>query len=153
MDFAQKLTAARKAANLSQDKLAAELHITRQAVSKWESGHSTPDLETFAALCQTLNVTPEQLLFDYNRTQTKPQPLAKKENHLTFILSTIFLMLVFVSGMTLFIINLYFGGYYDGGIHRFALRLMYSSVGAYAVLALVRFLIQRHQAKPEKASL
>ena len=153
MDFAKNLTTARKAANLSQDKLAAELHITRQAVSKWESGHSTPDLETFAALCQALNVTPDQLLFDYNRTQTKHQPPAKKENHLTFILSTIFLMLVFVSGITLLIINLYFGGYYDAGVANFALRLMYSSVGAYAILAFVRFLIQRHQAKLEKTVL
>lgn len=153
MDFAQNLTTARKAANLSQDKLATELHITRQAISKWESGLSTPDLETFVALCQALNVTPEQLLVEYNCMETKVRPVVKKQTNLTFILSTIFLMLVFVSGMTLFIINLYFGGYYDGGIHRFALRLMYSSVGAYAILAFVRFLVQRHQAKLEKTAL
>ena len=38
MDFAQNLVSLRKAANLSQDKLAEQLHMTRQAVSKWESG-------------------------------------------------------------------------------------------------------------------
>ena len=40
MDFPKNLQSIRKAANLSQENLAEKLHISRQAVSKWEMGVS-----------------------------------------------------------------------------------------------------------------
>ncbi|WP_020225125.1 helix-turn-helix domain-containing protein [Holdemania massiliensis] len=40
MNFAQKLQKKRKDAGFSQEQLAFELNVSRQAVSKWESGVS-----------------------------------------------------------------------------------------------------------------
>lgn len=40
MEFSEKLTALRKQAGLSQEQLANRLGVTRQSVSKWESGLS-----------------------------------------------------------------------------------------------------------------
>ena len=40
MQFYEKLSKLRKANNLSQEQLAEKLNVTRQAVSKWESGGS-----------------------------------------------------------------------------------------------------------------
>lgn len=42
MSFEKKLQSLRKAAGLNQEELAEELGVSRQAVSKWESGLSFP---------------------------------------------------------------------------------------------------------------
>ena len=45
MFFSDKLRLLRTQANLSQEDLADELHVSRQSVSKWESGISFPEIE------------------------------------------------------------------------------------------------------------
>ena len=45
MNIHLKIQELRKKAGLSQEALASQLGISRQAVSKWESGVSTPDIE------------------------------------------------------------------------------------------------------------
>ena len=44
MSFQENLIRARKARGMTQEELAARLSISRQAVSKWETGESLPDL-------------------------------------------------------------------------------------------------------------
>lgn len=44
----------RKAKALSQEELAAKLHVVRQTVSKWETGLSVPDAELLVALSEAL---------------------------------------------------------------------------------------------------
>ena len=41
-----------QSAGLTQEQLGELLGVTRQAVSKWESGQTTPDAATIAALCE-----------------------------------------------------------------------------------------------------
>lgn len=43
--LAQQIRVLRTANNLSQDELAEKLYISRQAVSKWENGEATPDID------------------------------------------------------------------------------------------------------------
>ena len=45
MEFQHRLYDLRKKAGLSQEELAGLLHVTRQAVQKWEAGTSRPDME------------------------------------------------------------------------------------------------------------
>ena len=45
MEFGNKLRALRKAKGLSQENLAKQLGISRQAISKWESNLSQPDID------------------------------------------------------------------------------------------------------------
>jgi len=57
-----KIASLRKTANLSQDQLAGAMFITRQALSKWETGAAVPPLEMVLSLSRILNVSFEDIL-------------------------------------------------------------------------------------------
>ena len=50
MLLGEKLKKLRKARGLSQEQLADQLNVSRQAISKWELGESTPDTDNLVAL-------------------------------------------------------------------------------------------------------
>ncbi|HJH62164.1 MAG TPA: helix-turn-helix domain-containing protein [Firmicutes bacterium] len=60
--FSENLKALRKAKGLTQEELAARLHIVRQTVSKWEKGLSVPDAELLIRLAEALDTTVSRLL-------------------------------------------------------------------------------------------
>lgn len=62
MGFSEKLQILRKRHGMSQEKLAEKLSISRQAVSKWESGQSTPDLEKLIMLSTIFGVSTDSLI-------------------------------------------------------------------------------------------
>lgn len=64
MTLAEKIYQARRRAGLSQEALADALGVTRQAVSKWETGKSVPDTENIRALAAALAVTADYFLGD-----------------------------------------------------------------------------------------
>lgn len=57
MQFHEILIRERKARGLSQEDLARRIGVTRQAVSKWETGDSAPDLNNLQALADTLELS------------------------------------------------------------------------------------------------
>lgn len=60
--FAENLRALRKAKGLSQEELAARLHVVRQTISKWEQGRSVPDAELLLSLSEALETPVSTLL-------------------------------------------------------------------------------------------
>ena len=60
--FSENLKALRRAKGLTQEELAARLHVVRQTVSKWEKGLSVPDAELLIRLAEVLDTTVGQLL-------------------------------------------------------------------------------------------
>ena len=56
MTLGERLTALRKGAGLSQEQMAAELNVSRQAISKWETNAREPALHVFLTLCQLLDI-------------------------------------------------------------------------------------------------
>ncbi len=60
--FAYNLKKIRKENNLSQEQLADELGVSRQAVSKWESGTAYPEMNKIIALCDKFNLNMDDLL-------------------------------------------------------------------------------------------
>ena len=62
MHFPEKLLTLRKANNLTQEQLAEKLEVSRQSVSKWESGQASPELEKIVTLSAIFNVTTDYLL-------------------------------------------------------------------------------------------
>jgi len=64
MILADKIIALRKKAGWSQEELAHQLQVSRQAVSKWEGGTSVPDLDKVVKLSQLFGVSTDYLLQD-----------------------------------------------------------------------------------------
>ncbi len=56
MNFASNLQKLRKRENMSQEALAEKLDVTRQSVSKWESGASYPEMDKLISICKIFNV-------------------------------------------------------------------------------------------------
>lgn len=73
MKFCDKLTNLRKKNNMSQEQLADKLNVSRQAVSKWESGQSMPDMEKIFQLCKILNCSLDELIDDRATGNSKTQ--------------------------------------------------------------------------------
>ena len=64
MKFQEKLQALRKEKGISQEQLAANLGISRQAVAKWEAGQSLPDLDKLIALSDFFKMSMDRLVKD-----------------------------------------------------------------------------------------
>ncbi len=62
LKIAEKLQAQRKAHGYSQEELADLLNVSRQAVSKWERGETSPDTDNLIALAKIYNITIDQLI-------------------------------------------------------------------------------------------
>ena len=62
MSFSNNLQNLRKRENMSQETLAGLLDVSRQAVSKWESGNSYPETEKIIAICKIFNCSMDQLI-------------------------------------------------------------------------------------------
>lgn len=72
MEFQQRLYELRKQSGLSQEGLASLLGVTRQAVQKWESGSSRPDMDNLAALARYFNVSLDYLVTGEERSAPPP---------------------------------------------------------------------------------
>lgn len=62
MEIKDNLVALRKQHALSQDELAAILFVTRQAVSRWENGETTPNIDTLKLIANTFNISLDELM-------------------------------------------------------------------------------------------
>ena len=65
MTFSEKLMDRRRKAGLSQEQLADRLGVTRQSVSKWESGTAMPELVKLISLSDIFGVSVDYLVKDY----------------------------------------------------------------------------------------
>lgn len=104
MAFSNNLTYLRKKHNMSQEQLAEVLGVTRQAVSKWEAGQSTPDVEKLLQLSELFQVPVDQMLKDIEEEN-------RQENGhdvLYTVLAFIALAIVWFTGLILVIVNVFF---------------------------------------------
>lgn len=62
MNFAEKLKTLRKQKNISQEQLAEKIHVSRQAITKWENGNGIPDIENLLAISSIFNESIDSLL-------------------------------------------------------------------------------------------
>ena len=71
MNFSEKLQLLRKSKGYTQEKLAEELNVSRQAVTRWESGMVYPDIENLIQISNLMHVTVDYLVRD-QECSTKP---------------------------------------------------------------------------------
>lgn len=62
MNMADRIQYLRKTKGFSQEELADKMGVSRQAVSKWESEQSTPDIEKIIMMSEIFEVTTDYIL-------------------------------------------------------------------------------------------
>ena len=72
MEFNNKLYELRKQKGLSQEELANRLNVSRQTVSKWEVGESSPDMEKLVAISELFDISLDELVL--NKVPEKGEP-------------------------------------------------------------------------------
>ena len=84
MILGEKIAQLRRKNGWSQEELADKMEISRQAVSKWESGQTMPDLERILRLSSLFGVTIDYLLKDGAEPEI-PRPEAEEDTHIRLI--------------------------------------------------------------------
>lgn len=82
MILAEKIMSLRKRSGWSQEELAEQLDVSRQSVSKWESGTSIPDIEKIIKMSELFSVSTDYLLKDSDDdsdTMVDTAPAAKED--------------------------------------------------------------------------
>lgn len=73
MSFGEKLQALRRENNMTQEDFAAQMKVSRQAVSKWESSRGYPEIEKIIYICNRYGVTMDELF-------AEEVPIAQEED-------------------------------------------------------------------------
>ena len=84
MILGEKIAQLRRKNGWSQEELADKMEVSRQAVSKWESSQTTPDLERILRLSSLFGVTIDYLLKDGAEPEI-PRPEAEEDAHIRLI--------------------------------------------------------------------
>ena len=79
MEFGKRVLQARKTKGMSQERLAEVLGVSRQAVSKWETGEAKPDVDKLIAICDALQLDMNYLCFGKQEEACKSE-LRSAEN-------------------------------------------------------------------------
>lgn len=112
MKFSEKLIDLRRKSGLTQEELAEKINISRQSLSKWELGTSTPDTENILKLSRVFNVSTDYLLLDEKSSEELKKNLKLRKS--------LSLALIIVSIISLILLNIvasFFDGvFYDGSI-------------------------------------
>lgn len=81
MELSEKLYALRKKSGLSQEQLAEQLCVSRQAISKWETGQSVPERDKLLAIGNYFNVSLDYLMKD-DEVRSKLSAIEQNDNSL-----------------------------------------------------------------------
>ena len=129
MEFHEKLQSLRKQKGLTQEALAEKLHVSRTAVSKWESGRGYPNIDSLKATAAFFGVTVDELLSSDEMLTIAEDDHKNKQSH--------FFDLVFglldLSAAAFFFLPLF--GQDASGIVRSVSLLSLTGVGTYLKIA------------------
>lgn len=87
MNMADRIQALRKAKGISQEEFADKVGVSRQAVSKWESEQSTPDLEKIIIMSEFFEVTTDYILKGIEPTKDKDEKGKELASRILYIAS------------------------------------------------------------------
>ena len=87
MNLADNLKKIRKDNNLSQEQLAEKLNVSRQSVSKWESGQSYPEMDKVIQICSLFNLNINELI---NENISEVNEVKESQNRTNKYISSFF---------------------------------------------------------------
>ena len=77
MNFSDKLREIRKNEGLSQEQLAEKIGVSRQAITKWETGKGLPDIENMVIIAEIFKTTLDELVSRSKPSATKKETFTK----------------------------------------------------------------------------
>lgn len=89
MTLGTKLQSLRKSKNMSQEDLANLLNVSRQAISKWETDQSLPDITNIIAISEIFSVSTDYLLLDKESSFSKEKASKEKVVPIVAIISAL----------------------------------------------------------------
>ena len=150
MALSDKLYMLRKKSGLSQEQLAEQLIVSRQAISKWESGQSVPESEKLIAISNYFDVSLDYLLKDENENESNDNAPETGTIQNTSDRTNWFLgVIICVGGIVCLILNAEFCPYKKALSLIFALQIRKSAF----VLLTMRFLSQRIRSTPNSEKI
>lgn len=108
MNFGEKLTKLRKQKGLSQEELGYELNVTRQTVSKWELGQTTPEMEKLVEMSKVFGVTVDELTSEGETVNNEAQKIEdrpisdKPKNNSTWKVVLLIVAIFVIGGIIVF---------------------------------------------------
>lgn len=84
MSLSEKILSLRTQLGLSQEELAEQLAVSRQSVSKWETGQSVPDLDKLIKLADLFGISVDELVREGERPQP-PEPPKAPEPRVVYV--------------------------------------------------------------------
>lgn len=106
MGFGEKLVEERKSRGLSQEQLADELGVSRQAISRWEAGNALPDVSNLKRISELFEISTDYLLNDdcMQESDIKVVKNIRKNNERKLYSLSLFLILFGIIGISILII-------------------------------------------------
>lgn len=108
LELVEKLQKLRKDNNLSQEKLAEKIGVSRQAISKWERGEATPDSDNLICLAKIYNISLDELISSKEEKgntnmneESKKTKLMKIKDYVLVALLSIVTIIYLILGFTL----------------------------------------------------
>lgn len=105
MNFNEKLIKLRKENGLSQEELGYKLNVTRQTVSKWELGQTTPEMDKLVEISKIFGVTLDDLTSNTEITNNETERIEdelineKKQNNSTLKVILLIVAIVIIVGL------------------------------------------------------
>ena len=93
MDFNEKLKKYREENNLTQEDLANKLHVSRQAISKYETGRAYPSIDILQDIAKLLNMTVDELL-SKNELAKETIEIKNRVNKNKYFLISLFVLVI-----------------------------------------------------------
>ena len=97
MNFGEKIKNYRKENGLTQDDLAEQLHVSRQSISKWETGNAYPSYSLLIDISKLLNESVDELLSSREIVEETVDYKNKKKRNRIILISAITVALVSIS--------------------------------------------------------
>ncbi len=79
MNFNEKLIELRKSRHLSQEELGYEIGVSRQTISKWESGQSYPDFQRLVLLSDYYGLSLDELVHDLDVQDVREKNMSAEQ--------------------------------------------------------------------------
>ncbi|HDX9637052.1 helix-turn-helix domain-containing protein [Bacillus cereus group sp. MYBK163-2] len=103
MIFSERLKEEREKRNWSQNDLAEKIHVSRQSVSKWETGKNYPSIEIIIHLSDLFSITIDELL---RSDEELTQKVIEDSKQLAYPKWKVFFDSLFTLGVFLFLIKI-----------------------------------------------